>query len=98
MRSLLALILFYALISLCLIASGAVLGFFLHWIIPAVDLGTGILIGVITTGFSIYFFLRLMSFLGSYEAEMGEDEGYGRIMYFPLPPPSPRRSRKRKAK
>jgi hypothetical protein len=88
----------YVLISLSLIASGTVLGFFLHWIVPAVDLGTGILIGVITTGFSIHFFLRLMSFLESYEAENGEDERFRRIMYYPLPSPPPRPRRKRKPK
>ncbi len=56
---------------------GFLQGVVIHWIVRSVDLGTGMLIGVITTGFSIHYFVRLMRVASSFpslppDAEEGE--------------------------
>jgi hypothetical protein len=70
----------------------------LHFVLPGVDLGTGILIGVVSTGVSIHFFLRLMQWLETYGDDPEEDDAFRRIVMYPLGPPAPRRNRKRKPK
>jgi hypothetical protein len=77
---------------------GTASGLLLHWIFPGVDLGTGILIGVIAAGLSIHFFVRLMNSLESYEVDREGEETLRRFMYYPLPPSPPRPNRKRKPK
>lgn len=52
-------VLVYLVINLFLLGLGLGLGFLLHWVLPTVDLGVGILIGVVTTGFATHFFVRL---------------------------------------
>ena len=54
MRSLLGFLFIYLLVKTFLIALGVGIGFLLHWIVPAIDVGMGVLIGVVATGFSIY--------------------------------------------
>jgi hypothetical protein len=62
MKPVLGLILTYLIVNLGVVASGVGIGLLLRRVLPAVDLGAGILIGVVATGLSIHFFLRLLSF------------------------------------
>jgi len=52
MKSILNLLAIYGAICLALFVVGAGVGFLLHWTVPAVDVGTGILIGVVTAAFA----------------------------------------------
>ena len=61
MRPFLGALLIFLIVELFLIALGIGVGFLLHWVIPGVEAGTGILIGVVATAFSIQFFARLMN-------------------------------------
>jgi hypothetical protein len=64
----------FGIICLGILALGAGLGFLLHWLLPAIDLGLGFLIGVVVTGFSIHFFSRLIIALYTYEPPKQEEE------------------------
>ncbi len=57
-------------ISLFLLGLGTGIGFLLHWILPGVDLGIGILIGVVTTIATIGFYMRLNRITEQIEDEM----------------------------
>ena len=61
MRALLGTLLIFSAIAAVLLALGAGIGLLLHWIIPSVDLGIGILIGVLTIGFTAQLFARISS-------------------------------------
>jgi hypothetical protein len=98
MRSLILFIGFYTLINLGFLVPGMVLGYLLHRLFPAVDLGIGILIGLVVTGLSVHFFVRLISFLESYDAGLEREEGLRRMVYYTLPSTSPRPKRKQKPK
>ncbi|CAN5790129.1 hypothetical protein BH23PLA1_BH23PLA1_21560 [soil metagenome] len=50
----------YLAIKVFLFGVGAVLGLLLHWLAPSIDLGTAILIGVVTTGFTIHFLSKFL--------------------------------------
>jgi hypothetical protein len=82
-----------------LLVVGAGIGFLLRWIIPSVDLGVGILIGVITIGFTAQLFGRILSIP---LAEADDDVEYiepplpQRITYL-IDPEPPRRRRRRKS-
>ncbi len=97
MKGILLLLLAYAVINLGLIAVGFGIGFLLHRMSPSVDLGTSILIGVVSAGFSIHYFLRLIWFFEFYEPP--RSEGYGELPadWF-YPQRSGRSGRKRKRK
>jgi hypothetical protein len=55
-------LIFYVLIKLFIVALGVGFGFLLRWLLPAIELGTAVLIGVIATGLSIHFLGRLIAF------------------------------------
>ena len=61
MRALLGFLTIFGLIGLLLLTLGAGIGFLLHWLLPGVDLGIGMLIGVITIGFTAQLFARISS-------------------------------------
>ena len=69
MKSLFGMLFLYLLFNALLIALGIGIGFFLHWILPAVEIGMSILIGVVASGISLHFGIRLNSFLGEYVEE-----------------------------
>ncbi len=97
MKAALGLLLVYALINLGMIAVAVGIGFLLHWILPSVDLGTGILIAVVATGFSIHYFIRLIWFSDFLELTRYEyDDVSPTVRVYPLA--SPRSGRKRKRK
>ena len=85
----------YLAIKGLLLAVGIGIGFLLHWLIPAIELGMGVLIGVVATGISVYFFARMMN-----TPEVISDEGIDaelppRITYLIDPMPAPRRRKRR---
>ena len=85
----------YVVIKGLLLAVGIGVGFLLHWLIPAIELGMGVLIGVVTTGLSAHFFGRTMN-----TPEVISDEGIDtelppRIAYLIDPVPLPRRRKRR---
>jgi hypothetical protein len=97
MKAILGLLFVYVLVNLGLIALGVGIGFLLHWMLPSVDLGTGILIAVVATGFSIHYFIRLLWFSEFLEPpRYEEDDNLPPIRVYPLG--SPRSGRKRKRK
>lgn len=98
MRSLLGFLFIYLLVKTFLIALGIGIGFLLHWIVPAIDVGMGVLIGVVATGFSIYFFGRISALPDPSTLEDLEPETVSPVTYIidPIPPlPRRRRSKRR---
>ena len=88
----------YLLIKLFLIGMGSVIGVLLHWLVPALDVGVGILIGVVASGMAIHFYARLMGVLRIYDepdVEL-ESESALPIHIYPYGPLPSRRKRKRK--
>ena len=69
MKSFLSLLFFYLLFNVLLIALGIGIGFLLHWILPAVEIGMGIMIGVFVSGISIHFWIRMYIYLEDYAEE-----------------------------
>lgn len=95
MRSFLGGLLFYLLIKLFLLGVGIGVGFLLHWLLPAIDLGSGVLIGVVATGLTLHFFGRLLALVDSEPEPVLSPETMQRITYL-IDPAPPRRSRRRK--
>ena len=61
MRSCLGFLAIYAVIKLVVIGIGLGIGFLLRWLVPAIDLGIGALIGVVATGITLYIFVRVLA-------------------------------------
>jgi membrane protein implicated in regulation of membrane protease activity len=63
-------------ILLLLGGAGLGLGYFLHWLIPSIELGSGIVAGLIAVGLSAYFTVRFFSAVGTQPEndEAGEEE------------------------
>jgi hypothetical protein len=84
----------YLIIQLLLVGVGAAVGLLLHWVAPAVDLGSAVLIGVVSTGFSVHFFGKLISALDvDVPGEEGDDEERV-VRLYPVKPPRPRRRKR----
>ena len=64
----------YLLIKAVLFGIGIGIGFLLHWMLPTVDLGLGILIGVVATGISFHFFTQLVNSLNEFHEQELEQE------------------------
>jgi hypothetical protein len=75
----------YLLIKLFLLGVGIGVGFLLHWLIPAIDVGIGVLFGVIATGCSL-FFGRLSTLPDADLVEGMELEPMDRMIYRLGPP------------
>ena len=54
------LILLYAVVQAVLLGIAVGIGFLLHWIVPDVNIGMGILVGLISTIASAYLFSQMM--------------------------------------
>jgi hypothetical protein len=94
-RSVLGGILIYPLIKILLLAVGIGIGFLLHWRMPMIDLGIGVLIGVIATGFSLFFFDHIATMPDPDFIEGVPTEPLPRVTYLiNLLPPRQRRKRK----
>ncbi len=61
MGALLGLLGIYLFITLVLLGVGLGIGSLLHWLVPAVDLGVGMLTGVVTTGLALHLLARLIA-------------------------------------
>ena len=59
MRFIIGIILIYTAVNIFFLGSGIVIALLLHLIIPEVDIGMCIIIGVMTSGISMYYFLRM---------------------------------------
>ncbi len=94
MKSFLGLLFFYLLFNALLIALGTGIGFLLHWILPAVEIGMGILIGVFVSGISIHLWIQMYSYLGDY----AEEELFLEELSEITPPPSRRKHQRRKSR
>src|SRR5215211_191411 len=95
---LLGFFLIFSIVGALLLGVGTGVGFLLHWLIPAVDLGIGILIGVITLAFTAQLFARIISIpLDDVDTPPIDDAVTlsRRVTYLIDPEPPPRR-RKRK--
>ncbi len=73
MGALLGLLGIYVLIMLVLLGVGLGIGALLHWLVPAVDLGVGMLIGVVTTGLALHLLARLIAVLERSEDDIQTD-------------------------
>lgn len=97
MKPALGLLALYALVHRWVVASGVLIGLVLRWMLPSVGLGTGILIGVVSTGLSVHYFLRLLSFVEDFDLTRDEDDDLSPpVQVFPVGPPRSVRKRKRK--
>jgi hypothetical protein len=97
MKALLGLLITYLVVNLGVVASGVGIGLLLRWALPSVDLGTGILIGVVTTGLSIHYFRRLLSLAEFHDLTDLEDDDFAPpIWVYPQGPARSGRKRKRK--
>ncbi len=88
----------FLLIEALLLGAGIGIGFLLHRLLPAVDLGVGILIGVVTTGFAVYFYGRLLAALQAHEDQQAIEELEQEIIprIFTMGPLPSERKRKRR--
>ena len=69
-----AIVLIFLVFLILLMIAGIGIGFFLHWIMPSVELGSGMLTGVAAIGLSLYYTIRLLSAVRSYaDSELEED-------------------------
>ena len=96
MKAFFLLLIFYLLINVLMIALGIGIGFVLHWILPAVEIGVSILIGVVASGISLYFAIRIYNYLGDYADEVLFLEDLEEIA--PPPPPRPKRQQRKSKK
>jgi hypothetical protein len=95
----LGLLFLFLVVNLGILALGVGLGFLLHWLMPSVDLGMGILIGVIASGLSIHFLSSLLNYFGAFPTLpilLGGDEDPDRFPLYEIGPPPPTRRKKRK--
>lgn len=87
----------YIAINLFLLGVGIGIGFLLRWIFPLMDLGVGILTGVVTTIASANLFLRINSITKQIEDETLLHEIVSQRTLRVVEPQPVRHSRKRKA-
>jgi hypothetical protein len=87
----------YLIILVLLLGVGVGVGFVLHWLIPGVDMGLAILIGVITSGMAIHFYGRLTGLIEGAEPldEGPQPDRPVSVRLYPVESFAPRR-RKRK--
>ena len=98
---LLGFLLIFSIVGALLLGVGTGVGFLLHWLIPTVDLGIGILIGVITIAFTAQLFARIISIpLDEADAAPIDDAVTlsRRVTYLIDPEPPPRRRRRKQNK
>jgi hypothetical protein len=74
MRFLIELIAMYLVILLLFSGVGIGFGFLLCWLIPAIDTGTGVLIGLVSVGGAIHYYERIMIAAAALESSKANDE------------------------
>jgi len=80
MGMMLLIVVLYLVILILIVCLGIAIGFLLYWILPGVDLGITILVGVVATGFCLDFVARLVSSYNSF----AEDDEIDRISLRPV--------------
>jgi hypothetical protein len=102
MAAILGMLVLNLLLQLLLLAVAAVIGFVLHWCFPAMNIGTGILIGMLSSIASAYFLAQLMRIASESGVDLFDeadenDEDEQPEICFALPPiAKPRRRRRSK--
>lgn len=92
-------LLVYILINVLILAVGSCVGFLLRWLIPAIETGTAVLIGVVVTAISLQIYGRFSAFVESYGVEPDPEDAPEFVIVRDLNPISSFRSgRKRKHK
>jgi hypothetical protein len=93
----LLLLMLYLLILMLICIPGLGIGFLLHWAIPAMDVGTGTLIGVIAISAAAHFFLEMMASLErTHDAQLESDwSETGSIVLKSLRPRRTRRNQRK---
>lgn len=61
MRALWLFVFIFLFILILVMALGLGMGFFLHWIFPALDLGAGVVAGMLAQVFSLYLAAKLIN-------------------------------------
>lgn len=97
LRALLLILLPFLVILLFLGGAGIGIGFFLHWLIPAIGVDIGSLIGVITFIWTIHFYSRLMT---ATMPTIPDDVGAGdsereTIVFRPIRPKHPAKAKRK---
>ncbi len=96
MKAVLGLLITFLVVNLGVIASGVGIGLLLHWVLPSVDLGEGILIGIVSTALSIHYFGRILALGKVRDFPDGDDDDFGApIIIYPQSPSRSGRKRKR---
>ena len=97
MKAFLGLLATFLAVNLGVIAFGVGIGLLLRWVLPAVDLGVGILVGVVSMGLSIHYFLRILA-LGEVRdfPDLDDDDFRPPVIIYPQEPSRSGRKRKRK--
>src|SRR5215470_9461604 len=88
-------IIVFLIIVIVLLCLGVGIGFLLHWILPSVDFGMAILIGLIASAFSIQVLTGLNT-PASDEDEEPEDNEKGMERIYLVEPPIMRRRKKKR--
>lgn len=90
-------ILLYLLITVIILGPSIGLGFLLCWIFPEINLGIGILTGVVLTGFTIHLFIKLNMAINESDNDlMTVDESEDQVIVRVNPFLSARSKRKKK--
>ena len=87
-------VMMFGLLLAGILGCGLGLGFLLHWLVPAIDLGLATLSGFVATGVTLWAFGQLMSLAEPAEAEE-ELPPVWRMRPLPRAPRAARRPRKR---
>jgi hypothetical protein len=100
MAAILALILLYVVVQVLLLAVSVGIGFILQWFIPDLGIGTGILIGLVSTVASAHCLVQLIRFASAHAMEeieptdLDDDEDEAMpVLHVALPPLMKRRRR-----
>jgi hypothetical protein len=92
----LAVLAVYLLILALLLGVGVGIGFALHWMLPAVELGTAILIGIVGEAIALHFLGRVLALIGAGpEDTLLDEEGLTPTVYV-IPPTTFKPPRKKR--
>jgi len=74
MKPLLLLLCLFCTVHAGLLVLSIAEGFAIHWLLPSVDLGSGVLVGVIASAITIYFVARLIIFIVTVSSRAENDD------------------------
>ena len=98
-------ILIFVVVAAAVLGVGVGICYIIRWKWPNIDFGMAFLIGVVTAGLAIHYFLRILSLLGllptradlktTYDEEEDDDDDDEPPLVYMQPPPRRRRGRRR---